>query len=515
MGDSITITVSGGDFSCEAKQGETVFAALVRAGLPMSAPCGGRGICGNCSLTLLKGKVETPGKKIKLKQSFCACRTTALTDIKVALPEGEITGWPLSVMSKKKKKNAKKTTDDKKRRLGLGLDMGTTTIQAELIDLDTGITLETISVLNDQRSFGADVMSRIATARNGRSFEISAIINRQIEDILRRCLETRSHSKIEQCTISGNTAMLHFFAREDTSAMGEAPYTPVFLEEKHFKGKDLSLSAENITLLPGISAFVGADIVSGLAYLDIMDKKEDALFIDIGTNGEIALWKDGEKKLLCCSTAAGPCFEGAEISCGMGAVPGALNRISLKKGHDALNWNKFGSLYYTVIGGVHTRGICGAGLIDAIAVMKELEVFDETGALLKDFKRDGFPVTLELSITQKDIRQFQLAKSAIYSGIEILCATAGFKVSDLHAAYIAGGLGFFINLENSAAVKLLPSELISKTAVCGNTSLRGAVKSLTDSSFLPRCREIVSHSTTVDLALDGSFSDTFAENMTF
>jgi uncharacterized 2Fe-2S/4Fe-4S cluster protein (DUF4445 family) len=309
--------------------------------------------------------------------------------------------------------------------------------------------------------------------------------------------------------------MLHFFAREDTSAMGEAPYTPVFLEEKHFKGKDLSLSAENVTLLPGISAFVGADVVSGLAYLDIMNKKEDALFIDIGTNGEIAVWKDSDKKLLCCSTAVGPCFEGAEISCGMGALPGALNRISLKKEPAALNWNKFGSLYYTVVGGVHTRGICGTGLIDAIAVMKELEVFDETGALLKDYKRDGFPVTLALTITQKDIRQFQLAKSAIFSGIKLLSASAGIKLSDLHAAYIAGGMGFFINLENAAAVGLLPSELISKTAVCGNTSLKGAVQSLTDTSFLPRCREIVSHSSAVDLALDGNFSDTFAENMTF
>jgi uncharacterized 2Fe-2S/4Fe-4S cluster protein (DUF4445 family) len=510
---NFTITISGG-FSCKVGQGETILAALIRAGLPMSAPCGGRGICGNCRLTLLKGKVEAPGKKIKIRQSFCACNTTALTDIKVSLPEGEITGWPLSVMPKAKK-TVKKTGDDKKRRLGLGMDLGTTTIQAELIDLDTGVSLETVSVLNDQRSFGSDVMTRIAAARGGKSFEICAIINRQIEDILRQFLETRSQSKIEQCTISGNTAMLHFFAREDTSAMGESPYTPVFLEERHFKGKDLSLSVENVTLLPGISAFVGADVVSGLAYLDIMNKNEDALFIDIGTNGEIAVWKNNEKKLLCCSTAAGPCFEGAEISCGMGALPGALNKISLKKEPAALNWNKFGSLYYTVIGGVHTRGICGAGLIDAIAVMKELEVFDESGALLKDFKRDGFPVTLALTITQKDIRQFQLAKSAIFSGVKILSGTASLPLQDLHTVYIAGGLGFFINLENAVAVGLIPAELISKTAVCGNTSLKGAVKSLTDSSFLQRCREIVSHSSTVDLALDGGFSDTFAENMTF
>jgi uncharacterized 2Fe-2S/4Fe-4S cluster protein (DUF4445 family) len=513
MGDFVTITISGG-FSCQAGQGETVLAALVRAGLPMPAPCGGRGICGNCRLTLLKGKAETSGNKIKIRQSFCACNTTAITDIKAALPEGEITGWPLSVMPKAKK-TAKKATDNKKRRLGLGLDLGTTTIQAELVDLDAGISLETVSVLNDQRSFGSDVMTRIAAARGGKSFEICAIINRQIEDLLRRFLEAHSHSKIEQCTISGNTAMLHFFAREDTSAMGESPYTPVFLEEKHFKGKDLSLSAENITLLPGISAFVGADVVSGLAYLDIMNKNENALFIDIGTNGEIAVWKDSEKKLLCCSTAAGPCFEGAEISCGMGALPGALNRISLKKEPAALNWNKFGSLYYTVIGGVHTRGICGAGLIDAVAVMKELEVFDESGALLKDHKRDGFPVTLELTVTQKDLRQFQLAKSAIFSGIKILTGAASLSFQDLHASYIAGGLGVFINLENAASVGLIPAELIPKTAVCGNTSLKGAVKSLTDSTFIQRCREIISHSSAVDLALDGGFSDTFAENMMF
>jgi uncharacterized 2Fe-2S/4Fe-4S cluster protein (DUF4445 family) len=358
-------------------------------------------------------------------------------------------------------------------------------------------------------------MSRIAAARNGKSFEISATVNRQIEGIFRQFLEIHNRSKIEQCSISGNTAMLHFFAREDVSAMGEAPYTPVFLEERNYKGKDFALSAENITLLPGVSAFVGADIVSGLAYIDIMNKNEDSLFIDIGTNGEIAIWKSGEKKLMCCSTAAGPCFEGAEISCGMGAMPGAINRISLKKEPASINWSKFGSLYYTVIGDVHTRGLCGAGLIDAVAIMKEMDIFDETGALLKDFKRDGFPITLELTITQKDIRQFQLAKSAIFSGIKLLSAAASVELPDLRSAYIAGGLGFFLNLENAAAIGLLPSELISKTAVCGNTSLKGAVKSLTDPSFLPLCREIISHSSTVDLALEGNFSDTFAENMAF
>jgi len=505
MASSVLITIQGG-VSCEARQGESVLSALVRAGVAVSAPCGGRGICGKCRLTLLEGSVRlTDGAEVKAGSSFCACRAQALGDITVSLPEGESIDAPLAVMQ----------TDRQIGRAGIGIDIGTTTVQAQLVDLDTGEVLQTFSALNNQRGFGADVMSRIEAARKGRLKELSEVIKNQIEETLRQCIDKWNLSEIEQCTVSGNTTMLHLFCGDDPSAMGEAPYTPVFLEERNFEGREFSLSAKNVTLLPGISAFVGADIVSGLAFLDIMKKNENAFFIDIGTNGEIAVWNESEKKLLCSSTAAGPCFEGAEISCGMGAESGAINRICLKEEPPAANWFQSGRLFYTTLGNAKARGICGAGLIDAVAMIKKSGAMDETGALADEFAQTGFPIAEGIVITQRDVRQFQLAKSAIYSGIKVLCKKAGLEFENVDTAYIAGGLGFFINLENAADIGLIPVSLIKKTAVCGNTSLSGAVKSLTDTAFLPRCREIASRGIIEDLAMSGDFSEEFADNMFF
>jgi len=396
---------------------------------------------------------------------------------------------------------------------GIGIDIGTTTVQAQLVNISDGEELQSFSVMNKQCIYGADVMSRIDAARNGKARELFNIINSQVEEILRQCIDSRSLPCIDKCNVSGNTAMLHLFAGANPGAMGEAPYTPVFLEERHFTGKELSLSANHVTLLPGVSAFFGADIMAGLACIDILNKNENALFVDIGTNGEIALWNSSKKRLYCCSTAAGPCFEGAEISCGMTAESGAINKISFKKESAFYDRTQSGPLFYTTLGNVKARGICGAGLIDAIFAMKKIGVIDETGALADEFAQTGFPITEGIVIAQRDVRQFQLAKAAIFSGIQVLCRTAGLEPEELAAAYIAGGLGFFINLENAAGIGLIPSQLVKNAVVCGNTSLKGAVKSLTDPSFLPRCREIASNCTVIDLALDNVFYETFAENM--
>jgi len=358
-------------------------------------------------------------------------------------------------------------------RAGVALDVGTTTVQAQLIDLDTSAVLETFSAFNEQRIFGADVMSRISAAQSGKLDDLFLAINNQTESILKHFIITYKLPGIEKCVVSGNTVMLHIFCRENPSSMGAAPYTPVFLEERQFKGEEISLSAANITLLPCISAFLGADVAAGLAFLDIMNKGQDALFVDIGTNGEIAVWKKCEKKFYCCSAAAGPCFEEAEISCGLTA----------------------------------------SAFIDAIAQMKKLSAIDETGALSDDFALTGFPVAEGKIITQKDIRQFQLAKSAIFSGIKTLCKTARLTFDKIEKAFIAGGLGYNLNLESASLTGLYPAELIEKTSVCGNTSLMGAAKCLIEPDFLRHCSEIVLRSETTELAGDKYFAAAFAHNM--
>jgi len=369
-------------------------------------------------------------------------------------------------------------------RAGAALDIGTTTVQAQLFDLDSNEILDTYSALNDQRIFGADVISRINAAGSGKLNDLFSAINCQTENILKQFIIKLNPEKIEKCNVSGNTTMLHLFCRTDPSSMGAAPYTPEFLDEKFASGKDFSLSAEHITLLPGISSFIGADITAGLAYIDIMNKDKNILFVDIGTNGEIAVWKKNEKRLLCCSTAAGSCFEETEISCGLNA----------------------------------------AAFINAIAEMKSKSIIDETGALADEFIQKGFPTayldicstnihTDEKVISQKEIRRFQLAKSAIYSGIKTLCKSASLRLTDIGAAYIAGGLGTNLNLKNAALIGLLPLEIIEKTEACGNTSLMGAAKSLTDTSFLSRCREIIANAETIELANNKYFAAAFTHNM--
>jgi uncharacterized 2Fe-2S/4Fe-4S cluster protein (DUF4445 family) len=491
----------------EIREGETLLATLVRMGFPLSAPCGGRGLCGKCRVTLIEGSVRLTDENKEIKNGeFCACRGEALTDITLRVNTDQSSDLASAFF-------VQLLPDRKINRAGVGLDIGTTTIAAQLVCLDTGDILETVSALNSQKSFGADVMSRINAAQNGKKNEMFSAINSQIKKILNNYIFTWDIPVIEKCTVSGNTAMLHLFTDSDPSSLGTAPYTPLFLEEKHVTGKDISLPVQDITLLPGISAFVGADITAGLAFIDIT-KKNSSLFIDIGTNGEMALWNSGEKRLYCCSTAAGPCFEGAEISCGMYAGAGAVNKISLKKETDSDIWRCFGGHYYTTLKNTEKpRGICGAGLIDAIAVMKKTGAIDETGTLAENIMERGFPIAENIFITQKDVRQFQLAKSAIYSGIKILCKEAALEFEKIDTLYIAGGLGFFINLENAALTGLFPKELTGKAAACGNTSLNGAVKSLTDVDFLRRCEEIVSLTKTVDLANNSAFSEAFMENM--
>jgi len=361
----------------------------------------------------------------------------------------------------------------------VGFDIGTTTIQAQLINLDTGKIIKTFSALNAQRVFGADVISRISAAQNGKLSELFSAINNQVEGILRQFIREYNIS-IERCAVSGNTTMLHLFCRTDPSGMGHAPYTPEFLNERNFKGEELSLSASQVTLLPGVSAFIGADITAGMAYIDISKNlnKCHVLFIDIGTNGEMALYTQQEK-IICCSTAAGPCFEEAQAKCG-------------------LNASEF---------------------IDEIAEMKRKNIIDETGALDDKFINNGFPVKDGKIITQKNVREFQLAKSAIYSGIKTLCRTAHVELTNIDEVYIAGGIGEYLNIENAAELKLLPREFAGGTAakinVCGNTSLKGAVQSLIDPAFLQRCREIIARAQTIDLAGDKYFAAAFEHNMWF
>jgi uncharacterized 2Fe-2S/4Fe-4S cluster protein (DUF4445 family) len=495
------IHVLNKNLSCEAGRGETLLAALVRGGFVIDAPCGGRGFCEKCKVRLVRGTVlprtgsPAGGNKAAGGTLVLACQVIPETDITVELPSQDD-----SVRNEVEEVARNVETPA---RAGIALDLGTTTLSAQLVNLDSAEALDTCSELNDQRVFGADVMSRINAAKNGKTGELFGLINRQTARIMGRLCGKWGIAGVEKLTVAGNTTMLHLFTNTDPSSMGELPFTPVFLETRRLDGKELSLPAGQIRVLPSIAAFIGGDIVAGLGSLDILKGPDNSLLIDIGTNGEMALFHGG--RIYCCSTAAGPALEGAEISCGMGGVTGAISRITWKEGEFS----------FTVIGGGEPRGICGSGLIDIMALMLREGIIDETGAL-DESHDEGLPITGNISIINRDVRQYQLAKSAILSGIKILCKNAGLGLADIETVYIAGGLGFFIDKENAVATGLLPREFLDKIAVCGNLSLRGALRCLAgEADFLAACEEIIERSVNIDLAADPAFMDEFAENMLF
>jgi uncharacterized 2Fe-2S/4Fe-4S cluster protein (DUF4445 family) len=491
----VKINLHDSSLVCNAAEGETVLLACARSGLILSAPCGGRKRCGKCRVRLLEGKVS--GEAPDAGGFVRACAAVPLGDITIDFPScGELLGNEVSAPAFA---NVSAPV-----RAGIALDIGTTTVSARLVNLDTQAALDTISELNDQRAFGADVMSRIGVALKGKTSELFAAINRQTERIITQFKERWNIRHIEQLAVSGNTVMLHLFLNVDPSSMGSLPFTPVFLDGKTLPGAALSLSAEQVSVLPSIAAFIGADICAGLAVLDMGSSPGPSLLIDIGTNGEMALCNRGS--ILCCSTAAGPAFEGAEISCGMGGVKGAVSGVEIPvAGGTALS--------VTTIGNVPPEGVCGSGLIDAVAVMLKQGIIDETGSMTG--AQQYFEIAPNVSVTAGDIRQFQLAKSAILSGIKILCKKAGLQTADVRNVYIAGGFGFFINKHNAQYSGIFPKDFPGSMSVCGNLSLQGAEESLANDQFMEKCQQTISQCSVIDLAADPSFMDEFAENMLF
>jgi uncharacterized 2Fe-2S/4Fe-4S cluster protein (DUF4445 family) len=494
------VRIEGREGFRQAKEGESLLDILRRWGISLDAPCGGHGRCGKCRVRILSGGVTAGSEGVAPGGSGWArsCTAHPASDLLIALPTALYTGEPADVSGGNT--GAGKTIQ----RAGFALDIGTTTIFLRLLDLDTGETIDTLSALNEQRIYGTDVMSRISAAREGKTAELFKLVNTQIRNMLSRFDRMEDLKKKEYLAVTGNAAMLHLFVNADPSPLGAAPFTPVFLEAKELAGSLLALPVETVGLLPSISAFVGADITAGIAVTGMTEAARTSLLIDIGTNGEMALFHNG--KIFCCSTAAGPALEGAGISCGIGGIAGAVNRIEKAETPRGI--------VFSTLGGGPPAGICGSGLVDAIAIMLDEGVIDETGAFTSE-TAESFPIAEGIALTRGDIRQFQLAKSAIMSGIQILCKTAGLEAGEVEQVYIAGGMGAYIALGSAIRTGLLPPVFRDRSTVCGNTSLEGAARRLTDPSFLALCGSIAAQSVTVELASDPAFMEEFAENMLF
>ncbi len=494
----IEIIIGENSQSIEVAKGTILLNALQSNDIDLFAPCGGNGTCGKCIL-----RVE--GQGIVL-----SCQYTINSDIRVILPvklEMEV------LIAKHKNTFVQPFIPDHTAMLssyplGLAIDLGTTTIAAYQVNLITGVLSGIRSAVNPQVKYGGDVISRINfCAREGEGLkEMQAVIVDQLNAFIR---EFANDNQVDpdfftKIVVAGNTTMLHILAGVDPTPLALAPFTPGFTDQKLLEAGKLGLSCHpqaEVRLLPSVSAYVGADILAGIASLKD-EGEEPYLYIDIGTNGEIAVVE--KDKVWCCATAAGPAFEGANISCGSGAVTGAVSAYS--------------EIGMETIGQAKPMAICGSGLIDIISYMLRDSKITSDGILDEEFvvspAADNEPPR-DITITQQDIREVQLAKGAIAAGISLLLKHAGLDYGQVAKLYVAGGFGNFLNMDSAMHIGLLPIEMKGKTEVIGNAAGSGAHLALNSRSFVDRIEEIRQKTAYIELSYDNDFALEFALKMNF
>ena len=392
-------------------------------------------------------------------------------------------------------------------RLGVAVDIGTTTLAARLYDKN-GL-LAQAGCDNPQGAFGADVISRIGRSLAGEGPALARAVRRGINELLERlCREATGRiapGQIDTLVITGNTTMLYLLTERDPDCLSHAPFQADWLAGEWVTGRSLDLICPKarVWLPPCVSAFVGADTVTALLAAHILHGESPRLLVDIGTNGEIALWNQGT--LTCCSTAAGPAFEGAGLTMGMQGETGAISHVKYVAGEAR-------PMFLTeVIGDTAPKGICGSGVVDAVYCLLQSGRMDDTGYL----EEETVVIAGNVVMTQEDVRKVQLAKSAICAGIEVLLQHQGLEVWQLKELLVAGGFGSFLDLDSARGIGLLPGQLPQVTTVCGNGALTGAAGILLEREELQEAKRIAACTQPVNLAVDEAFMEKYVENMFF
>lgn len=462
-----TVKVNTYDQTYKLEYDDTVVAdqVLKDVGIVLPKPCNGSGTCGKCKI-LLNG------------ESALACKTKISSDsiidytIKTPFVQGLTFGRSCDLS----------INPIVEQGFGAAIDIGTTTVAGYIYQFPSATLIKSICLPNLQTAYGADVISRIDYFSENGKEELKNAIIKVINEIA-------NGFKIEKFVICGNTAMLHFLTGDDPSSLAVAPY-----KSNKLFGEWL----ENRYIVRCIGAFVGADITAVMLASGI-EKNNTALLVDIGTNGEMVLKHND--KLLCCATAAGPCFEGAGIACGITACAGAINSVFVEDGE----------IQFTTIDHAKPIGICGTGLIDAIASLLEVGLIDESGYMETDY----YFADSDIFISPSDVRSFQLAKSAIRSGLETLIHFANIEYSKIETFYISGGFGYFLNIDNAVKVGLIPKALSKKVTAIGNGAGMGASMMLLSKERLEHSVEIAKKTEIVDLNVQGFFAQSYFEHMSF
>lgn len=421
-------------------------------------------------------------------------------------------------------------TDDVKP-LGIAYDIGTTTIAGYLLDLENGEALSTIGALNEQVKYGGDVVSRCIFAMENTLEEIQSCVNDQISNMTLALLDEAGKDKddIYLMSVVGNTCMHHIFAGISPISLVNVPYTPSVNGSITLNAADY-ITATNknakLLMLPVIAGFIGADTVSAILATDFADKEKTTLLLDIGTNGEMAL--GNKDRWVSCSTASGPAFEGAKITCGMRGAPGAIDHV----------WVENNTLKYSTIDNKKAVGICGSGLIDVVSVMLSEEILISSGRFNRKYDEnkpffsritdiDGIGKAFVIAsgedtadnkpvfISQKDVREVQLAKGAIAAGIEIMAETLNVTYDDIEEVLIAGAFGNYMKPESMGAIKLMPQSLVGKIVPVGNAAGKGAKMCLISNDIFEKSDYIAKKSEFIELATHDKFQAKFIAQLDF
>ena len=473
-----------------AKPGESVLYMLSSHGYKIPAPCAGNGTCGKCAVNTSHG--------MKL-----ACQTQVADGIEIYLPNSDDAAMAINSTYE----TIRPFICDRNGKYGIAIDIGTTTLAIELIDMSTGQKIFTHSAVNSQRTLGADVITRIKQATQGAQAQLHSYI---IEDIRRGIAHIIGKSGLSSydvsfVSIAGNTTMLHLLQNMPCDSLGAFPFTPVDISIKCCNFTDIfgeGLLDAELLIIPGISTFVGADIVAGILCCHSPYDTAPNLLIDLGTNGEMTLFT--HEKLLVTSTAAGPAFEAGNISRGTASVPGAIAKVRFSPENNVF--------IYETIENQPPIGICGTGVLDIAAELVRHNLADETGRLEDE---NGAIITEDIVFAQQDMREIQLAKSALRSGLEILLDVAGYSYNDVGKVYLAGGFGHKINMDSAVVLGLIPSVLKEKIVVMGNTALGGAAHVLLSQAAETDAIALATRAQEINLSVHPRFNDLFMEHMMF
>jgi uncharacterized 2Fe-2S/4Fe-4S cluster protein (DUF4445 family) len=556
----VTIHFLPGNRSVTVPKGTTVLTAARLAGVTIDSPCNGAVVCGKCAVHLAQDslhRVEQKGvhqlsKREQLAGMVLACAAEVGGDIVVDVPEGpserklKITSHGESVAvallphitkAYQAERDVTKVYggsselfeeegDSSGESFGVVVDIGTTTLVVSLVDLTLGVEVASASALNPQSRHAQDVLSRIRMAADEHGMaELHSGVIAEINDLLRQVSVQAGvrRERIYEVVLSGNTCMLHLAAGVNPASLGKYPYTPTLLCPGFLDPVQVGIDIARgglVYLPPIISAYVGADITAGLQAVRLHEEVEPVLFVDIGTNGEMALCHGG--RLFATSTAAGPAFEGMNISFGMRAGEGAIERFSFLKD---------GAVKIKTIGKTEAVGICGSGLMDVVAELVSHGVIGKNGKYLSPEApgiepaiarrlvlqegKPAFLLTDQVWLTQKDVRQVQLAKGAIRAGIEFLLREAGVEAASLARVLIAGSFGFHLTASSLTTIGLLPPEVAGKVEFVGNTAKSGGGAFLLNRDARREMAQLVTGIEVLELANYPDFDKVFVKCLSF